>query len=285
MCFKKMKPIVPKNAEYCLHKCYAMMYRWIWAASCLLLLAACQGRQQAGEAAAAAPGAQEIVDAAIARHGGERYADSQIEFRFRERDYRAWRQGWRWHYTRSYTDTAGHHLRDLLSSGGLIREIDGQPVSLSAKDSSAYANSVNSVLYFALLPYFLNDEAVIKEYDRAVEIKGQPYHRLRVSFREEGGGKDYDDEYLYWFHRDSLTLDYLAYSYHTDGGGQRFREAFNPRTVNGIRFADYRNYKPQAKGARLEQLDSLFQQGELEQLSLIENENIRVQHPAPPAAD
>jgi hypothetical protein len=276
---------VAKNAEYCPHKRYAMTYRWIFGAGCLLALAACQGGQQASEAAKAAPDAQQIVDAAIARHGGERYADSQVEFRFRERDYLAWRQGWRWRYTRTYTDTAGHHIRDVLSDAGLAREIDGQPVSLSAKDSSAYANSVNSVLYFALLPYFLNDQAVIKQYDRAVEIKGQPYHRLRVRFREEGGGKDHDDEYLYWFHRDSLTLDYLAYSYHTDGGGMRFREAFNPRMASGIRFADYRNYKPKAEGARIEQLDSLFQRGELEQLSLIEKENIRVLHPAPPAAD
>ena len=257
-----------------------MMDRWVICCFCWLALGACKDKRptEAGEAPLAT--AQQVVDAAIEKHGGDRYLDCEIEFDFRERHYIAWRQGGSYRYERIFTDTANVHYRDVLSNEGFFREIDGKPRPLSAKDSAAFANSVNSVIYFALLPYFLNDAAVMKEYAGSVEINGQPYHRVRAAFQQEGGGKDFDDEYLYWFHRDSATLDYLAYSFHVDGGGIRFREAFNPQVVNGIRFADYRNYKPKAAGADLEQLDSLFQRDGLELLSNIENENIRVQRPA-----
>lgn len=244
----------------------------------LLFLSACTGSAPSEETAATTlPTAQQIADAAIEEHGGERYKNFRAEFDFRGRHYTAARDGWKFTYERIFTDTTGRHFRDVLTHEGLYREVDGQRVQLSEKDSAAYANSVNSVLYFALLPAFLNDKAVVKEYAGEATIKGQPYHKLRVTFRQEGGGKDFEDEYMYWIHRDSATMDYLAYNYLTDGGGARFREAYNVRTIGGIRFADYHNYKPKTDSRNVAAFDSLFENGEMELVSDIETENIIVE--------
>ena len=81
---------------------------------------------------------------------------------------------------------------------------------------------------------------------------------------------------MYWVHSENYTVDYLAYSYATDGGGIRFREAYNPRKVNGIRFVDYRNYKPNTLTVALEDLDDWFQADSLQLLSTIENTSISV---------
>ena len=71
--------------------------------------------------------------------------------------------------------------------------------------------------------------------------------------------------------------DYIAYSYtEPDGTGYRFREAFNERYIDGIRFVDYNNYKPQTKDVNLESLGQLFAQNELALLSKIELKNINV---------
>ena len=44
------------------------------------------------------------------------------------------------------------------------------------------------------------------------------------------------------------TTQFGTYSYiESDGIGLRFREAFNERYINGIRFVDYNNYKPKLK--------------------------------------
>ncbi|MEL7534879.1 MAG: DUF6503 family protein, partial [Bacteroidota bacterium] len=143
---------------------------------------------------------------------------------------------------------------------------------------SMYSNSVNSVLYFIRLPYGLNDPAVNKKYLGEESIKGKKYHKIEVTFEQEGGGKDYDDVFVYWLDQQSHYLDYLAYSYETDGGGLRFRKAFNARTIGGIRFQDYVNYKAELQAGReAASLGLLYEAAELDSLSSIINENISLQ--------
>jgi hypothetical protein len=145
--------------------------------------------------------------------------------------------------------------------------------------ATRYSNSVNSVHYFAQLPYGLNDNAVQKELLGEATINGNPYFEVGVTFKQEGGGTDFQDKFVYWIHKENYTVDYLAYSYETDGGGIRFREAYNVRYVDGIRFADYNNYKPESLEVSLTDLDALFAKGALKLLSKIETESIGVMLP------
>ena len=260
------------------------MKHWPLYVFCLLALSSCgtENKQQANTrqeqpaATATDPQAQQIVDAAIEKHGGSKYEDCRVKFDFRGRHYIATRQGAKFQYERIFTDTAGAEVRDVLTHDGFYREVNGQRAELSEKEKSAYSNSVNSVIYFALLPYFLNDAAAIKQYAGEAVIKGKPYHKVKVTFRQEGGGKDFEDEYMYWFHKQDHTMDYLAYNFLVDGGGARFREAYGIRTSNGILFADYRNFKPKDDNRNVAEFDKLFGNGELEQVSLIELEHLRV---------
>jgi hypothetical protein len=71
-------------------------------------------------------------------------------------------------------------------------------------------------------------------------------------------------------------MDYFAYSYESDGGGIRFREAINPRKIGGILWQDYVNYKPADETVSLDTLESMFISGTLEKLSEIKMENITV---------
>lgn len=221
--------------------------------------------------------ATRVIKQAIERHGGDRYDHSFIEFDFRDRHYTSRRNDGRFMYERIFTDEEGRPIRDVLSNDGFHREINGEQVAISAKDSSAYSNSVNSVLYFVQLPYFLMDPAVYRTYLGETTIKGEPYHEVKVTFSKEGGGKDFEDEFVYWIHQDNHTLDYLAYNYLTDGGGARFREAYNVRTVEGIRFADYINYKPAEDAREVAIFDSLFEAGKMKEVSRIDSKNIQVQ--------
>lgn len=221
------------------------------------------------------PDAQSIVDKAIEVHGGDTYKQSYIEFKFRDRTYTVTRDGGRYIYTRELRDSTGVTF-DKMDNDGFVRTINGEEVDLSEEEIRNYSNSVNSVVYFALLPYALNDAAVLKEYLGTQEIKGEPYHKVHVSFKPDGGGKDHEDTFVYWFHQDDYTMDYLAYKFHVDGGGIRFRDATKTRMVNGIRFADYDNYKQVEKEVPLQKYDSLFVNDKLEMVSEINLENIEV---------
>ena len=217
--------------------------------------------------------AQRIVDDAILAHGADKVSGSRIEFDFRDRHYVSERKGGLFRYERIFTDSSGSRVYDVLSNDGFRREVDGERVEVTEERSKAYSNSVNSVLYFALLPYYLNDPAVQKAYLGESRIKGEPYHKVKITFRQEGGGKDFEDVFIYWFHRDRKTMDFFAYNYQTDGGGARFREAYNIREVNGIRFADFINYKPRTETMAVESFDRLYETGGMEELSRIETKD------------
>lgn len=221
---------------------------------------------------------QDIVDKSIEVSGGEKFKNATISFDFRDMHYKALRKYGIYRYERIFNDSLGQ-IRDVLSNNGFTRYIDDKEVEVVDSMAAKYTRSVNSVHYFVVLPFGLNDAAVNKEYLGEVTIKNKPYHKIKVTFSQEGGGDDYEDIFMYWIGKEDFKVDYLAYSYMDSPTdlGLRFREVYNERYVNGLRFADYNNYKPEDDILDLVALDSLFESGRLKLLSKIENVNIEVE--------
>ncbi|MDY8138245.1 DUF6503 family protein [Aquimarina sp. 2201CG5-10] len=219
--------------------------------------------------------AQEIIDKTIEKAGGSKYDHAVIHFTFRGKQYRSRRDKGVYELERFVNAPQGL-THDIVSNRGLERSIENCPVKVADSLITRISDGVNSVHYFANLPYGLNDAAVNKELIGESKIKDISYYKIRVTFKKEGGGTDYDDEFMYWIHKDNFTIDYLAYKYAVNGGGIRFREAFNSRIVSGIRFVDYNNYKTDDLSTPLSQLDKLFDDEKLTLLSKIELEDIFV---------
>lgn len=223
--------------------------------------------------------AETIVRQAFAAHGGEHADRVKIGYDFREYHYTIILNGGLFQYERERPDSAGY-IRDVLNNDGFYREIDGVRVDLPEETAADYSFSLNAVSYFVLLPFKLTDDAVQARYLSEATVKGEPYHEIEVTFRQEGGGIDYQDRFVYWFHRDRHTMDYFAYDFETDDSGTRFREAYNARTVGGIRFQDYLNFTSPviaAQGDPIEQMDSLLSIQELDTVSVIEKTGIVVE--------
>jgi hypothetical protein len=222
--------------------------------------------------------AQKIVDRSIEAHGGKVFETSNISFDFRDRHYEISKSPTRFNYIREFTDSTGF-VRDVLNNEGFVRTVNGEVVTLPEERVKAFTNSVNSVAYFTFLPYGLNDAAVFKTYLGEAELEGKKYHKIKVTFSEDGGGEDFDDVFIYWINQETNLIDYLAYSYHTDGGGVRFRKAIKKHEVAGLVLQDYENYKPENKNTPVEEMESLFKAGKLELLSEINLENVMVEIP------
>jgi hypothetical protein len=213
---------------------------------------------------------QKIIDKAIEAAGGDRYLNSTIEFDFRNRHYVAKRKGGNFSYERIFKDSIGL-IHDIVTNKGHIREINGMMEVLPDSMSSKYTSSTNSVIYFALLPYGLNDPSVRKKYLGDTMIENQIFYKVEVTFNQEGGGEDFQDVFDYWINREDFTIGYIAYSFSEDDEvSLRFRKAINPRKENGIQFYDYINYKPKNNSVKMEELELSFTKGELEELSKIE---------------
>lgn len=219
--------------------------------------------------------AQQVVNKSIMAYGQNKLDQVKMSFDFRDKSYSAVRSEKEYVYTRYYIDSLELIEDILINSSEFTRLINGDTTSVVDSMQVKYSNSVNSVLYFVQLPYLLNDPAVIKSYEGTQTIEGTLYDVVKVVFKQEDGGKDFSDEYMYWFNHSNSMMDYLAYNYATDGGGVRFREAYNRSERMGITFQDYINYEV-ALGTPLGEIPELFESGQLKELSRINNENIAV---------
>ncbi|MEM6735035.1 MAG: DUF6503 family protein [Bacteroidota bacterium] len=224
------------------------------------------------------PTAQDIVDAAIKASGAKKLKNATASFTFRGTDYAYQFRNGSYRYIRTQIDSLGNEIQDVLVNTSLSRFVNGNLVQLDQEKETAYRASVNSVIYFAFLPLWLNDAAVNKAYIDQVDIKGKTYYKVKVTFDADGGGEDYEDIFYYWFDTEDYSMDYLAYSYNEDDGkGIRFREAYHTRKIKGVIIQDYLNYKPVDENKfSLEIIDQAFIANELELLSVIELENVKV---------
>ena len=222
------------------------------------------------------PDASIIINKSIEVAGGDLIKNSLIEFDFRDKHYKAIRDNGKFQYERVFKDSIGI-IKDVLNNKGFQRFVNETSFAVSDGKETAYTASVNSVHYFSILPFGLHSKAVNKTYLGKVSLKGNDYYKIKITFNQEGGGEDFEDVFIYWINMETYKVDYLAYSYNEkDGLGLRFREAYNERIVNGIRFVDYNNYKPASEKSKLVDLDRLFEIGKLDLLSKIELENVTV---------
>lgn len=242
-----------------------MNHKLISLISCFLFLTACEKQ----------PNAQKIIDKAIEVSGASVYENSLIQFDFRDHHYLVERDKEKFKMMRVLkTDTS--EIKDVLDNTSFSRFINEAAVVVHDTMAFKYKESINSVTYFALLPYRLNDAAVQKKFLEEKQINERKYYKIQVTFQEEGGGVDFEDIYVYWINSATYKIDFLAYSFIVNDGGFRIREAYNERYVGGIRFVDYINYKPLVKVESVAELDELFINKQLEELSKIELKNISV---------
>ncbi len=215
--------------------------------------------------------AQQIIDKSFENTGVGKLKKSEIQFMFRNTLYFAKRNGGDF-----FLGKKKDSIVDVLSNDGFKRLINEKGVILPEILSNKYANAINSVHYFSVLPYGLNDKAVQKQLMPSVDIKGEEYYKIKVTFKKDGGGEDYQDVFIYWISKKDFNLDYLAYSYNTNGGGIRFRANKKEQIINGVRFVDYDNYKPKIVSTSLESIDEAFTKNELIKVSEIVLKNIEV---------
>ena len=219
--------------------------------------------------------AQQIIDKAIKNTCSGNCDKAIVEFGFRDKLYKSTRDGGSYQLERIKKE-GDDIVQDIISNDGFKRFINEKEIRVQDSMVTKISDGVNSVHYFAQLPFGLNATAVNNKLLGEDTINNKDYYEVEITFKKEGGGTDFDDVFVYWINKETYDVDYLAYSYATNGGGIRFREAYNPRIIEGIRFVDYNNYKTDDLNVSLFKLDDLFMKNELKLLSKIETENVKV---------
>lgn len=223
--------------------------------------------------------AAEWISKANTSHGTALLDDTTFTFQFRAYNYAYQKKKGRKAYARTRNTEEGILSDSLINDRYFSRWIDGKQVEVIDTLQKKYVESLNSVLYFVQLPKVLNDNAVVANYVGRVTIKGEPYIALKVSFKKEGGGVDFQDEYRYWIHEKSHLIDYLAYRFYSGEGGTRFRTVTLRERISGFVVQNYANFKPNEKYPALDDLPKLFEAQRLQKVSEIKNEAFEIHKP------
>ncbi len=245
----------------------------------LLALAACEGpAAPQGDAEALA-----LLDRARAHHGSAALDRAEVSFSFRGTPFTARRDGGAFRYARTLTDSLGRTVEEVVDNDGPHRFVDGAEVPLDAAEAGRLTTAVNSVVYFALLPAPLADPAVRARALTPDRVAGEAYDRVAVTFAREGGGADFDDEYVYWLRQSDGQVGYYAYTYEVTPGdtaraatGTRFREPIGERRVGGVLIQDWRNRSADSLGA-LETYGEAFDAGQTFVVSDVVLDGVRVE--------
>lgn len=219
-----------------------------------------------------------IVNQAIAAHGVSVLDKAIIEFDYRGKHFIATRKEGMYTYERLYSDSTGN-VREVLNNNEVFKEINGERVELTEKKRYSIQETLNSVVYFGFVPFFLNDPAVQKKYLGETRVEDEPYLQVEITFSQENGGPDFEDRFVYWFHKEAYTMDYLAYDFHINDGGTRLRKAYNIRSIEGVRVSDFYNYSSELlpqPGTPIETYGDVLANGDAKLLSEINLENVTI---------
>jgi hypothetical protein len=243
-----------------------------------LVLPACSSESPRASAPPAGT-PERVVHDAISAHGGDRFRALRLEFEFRGTPFLVVYDHGIFVFERRTTDAEGRTVVERMDNDATTRTVDGTTVDLAPQELASLETAVNSVVYFALLPWRLEDPAVRLRDLGDAEVEGEPYRKIEVTFESDGGGRDWEDRFVYWFHRDTHMLDYMAYRYHTGDGGTRFRRAINRRVVEGIVLQDYENFEAEEDLDDVAAYDELHRTGQLRLVSLVELDAVRLTVP------
>ena len=216
--------------------------------------------------------AKQIISKSIKAHGGAAYNDLQLSFNFRVFAVELRNKGGQYSYLRSFKDSANNSIIDQLTNKAFIRKVNNVLISLDPKQENALRESLNSVAYFALLPYKLSEPAVQAKLAGEIAMEGKNYYKINVTFKKDGGGKDHTDEFCYWINKANYNMEYIAYS----NGGPRFRKLIKQHQAkNGVILQDYQNFAMTDTTIAVTGYDSAFLNGKMKLLSLIEHRDVR----------
>ncbi len=210
--------------------------------------------------------AEQIIDSSIMASGGDNYTHMDIYFTFRQYRMHLKNKDGIFLYEKTFKDSAGNVIVESLTNNSFTRKINDTKQILDKAKEESLATSLNSIAYFALLPFKLNDPAVMPEFIADTMFMGSPYYKIGIKFKADGEMNKHQDDYCYWINKETMLVDFLAYK----TGGPRFRKTISRDTSNGIIFQDYENYAMEDSLIDLRNYDLAFLQGKMKLLSTIE---------------
>jgi len=213
------------------------------------------------------PNAAQLLNLAVEKAGGDLLYNAEITFRHQGILYKSHRKDTVFSLQRYLPDSL--NTVDIFSNNGTVRLQKSEQVPLDSVQTKNYGAAIEKVHFWVTAPFgFLNASDSL-DYRGEVVLAEKQYHK--ISHQRQNG-----DALVYWINTETLEMEYLAHRLHTDRRQLRFLEVIQPNTIEGIRFKNYRAYRPKDPKMTLTDLDQAFEAAALHRLSDVVFQNIAV---------
>lgn len=218
----------------------------------------------------------ELILDSIANHYGSAIVfNSKISFGIKDRFYTVTHSANEFEYTCFYTSDSGRYVKQLNKSG-FTEMVNNFPVTLSANDSLAKADSLNMTVTMALLPSLLLNSETEVALKQEIEIEGKEYYSIEIAIAQMDSNIPL--QFVMWFETKTFALDYIWVKPFGKWKSSQFATSKNVRRVNGVVFQDYEVFAV-SELHNFENLPHMFLNGQLfydydlefNRLSVIEN--------------
>jgi len=217
--------------------------------------------------AVAIPDTKRLLNLSVEKAGGDLFYKAEITFRHQGIAYKSRRVDTGYSLQRFLPDTL--RTVDILSNNGMVRLQKSEQVPLDSVQKKNYGAAVEKVYFWLTAPFgFLNTSDSL-DYLGEVVLAEKQYHK--ISHQRQKG-----DVLVYWINTETFAMEYLAHRLDTDRRQLRFLEVIQPNTIEGIRFKNYRAYRPKDPKTALADLDQAFEAAAMHRLSDVVFQNIAV---------
>lgn len=213
------------------------------------------------------PDAKQLLDVAVEKAGGDLFYNAEITFRHQGIAYKSHRTDAVFSLQRFLPDTL--RTVDLLSNGGMVRLQNSEQVPLDSVQTKNYGAAIEKIHFLATAPFGYLNKTDSLDYMGEVVLADKGYHKV---FQQRENG----ETLVYWLATENLEMHYLAHRLQTDRMQLRFLEVIQPTTIEGIRFKNYRAYRPKDAQTALTDLDQAFEAAAMHRLSDVVFQNIAV---------
>ena len=228
-----------------------------------------------------APSIPEIVARSIEFHGGDLYRKTRSSFDICSKSgcFSVTTRVQGGQFDHEVAEAQGERQRWVRSTNGEVEVHEfGKALEISPDQEQKWRDWVMARVYFALLPFRLQDPSVRYQDLGLVDWADRSLHRVKVTF-ETGSSSDASDEFMYWFDPQTSRLELFAYTYENSDGsqGMRFRRLSNYRRIGGLLFFDQENLGREDHLLGLEQISAASLDDQLKPISMVRLRKIRVQ--------
>ena len=222
--------------------------------------------------------AKQLLEKTIIASGGDKFFNSKIQFDLDILHYDIYRKNniSNFEITRQVDSIV---YKATYNNGDMAYYVNDEKQEKSMSSILFLNTYLKGFIYLSSIPHILKQNSVLLSRLNDVKIENTNYYTLYVTYKELEDYPQAQDEFYLYINPETNYIDFYAQKHYLTGDKMLFKKAINSRTINGIRFSDYKvlYLKSKTNNYALKEFYKLYNKNELTTHGEIKFQNVEVE--------